>query len=52
MTTMIRINKIICPNPPMSKNPNVDKSHRIRRIVAIILNIPGNILMRKSIKMR
>ena len=52
MTTMIRINKIICPSPPMSKNPKVDKSHRKRRIVATIRKIPGSMLIRKRIIIR
>ena len=33
----------------MSKNPNVDNNQSIKRIIAIILKIPGKRLMRKMI---
>jgi hypothetical protein len=52
MTTMMRISKIIWLNPPIRANPKVDKSQRIRRMIAIVLKIPGNILIRKRIIMR
>jgi hypothetical protein len=52
MTTMMRMSRIIWPNPPIRANPNVDKSQRIRRMIAIVLKIPGSILIRKRIIMK
>jgi len=43
------MSKIILVNPPISKNPNVEKSQRKSRIIAIILKMPGNKLIRKRI---
>jgi len=49
---MIRINRIIFVKPPMSKNPKVDKSQRIKRTTTIVLNIPGSKLIRKRMTTR
>jgi len=52
MTTRIRIRRMIFERPPISTNPNVEKSQRIRRIIAIVRKIPGNKLIRKRITIR
>ena len=52
MTTRIRMRRMIFERPPMSTNPNVEKSQRIRRIIAIVRKIPGNRLIRKRITIR
>jgi len=49
---MINMNRMIFVSPPINKKPKVDMSHRIRRIIAIILKIPGNKLIRKRMIIR
>ena len=40
---------MIFVKPPINKNPNVERSQRIRRIIATVRKIPGSKLTRKRI---
>jgi len=40
---MIRIKRMILEKPPITKNPNVESSHKIKRITASVRKIPGRI---------
>jgi hypothetical protein len=44
--------RMIFVRPPMNKNPNVEMSQRISRIIAIVRKIPGSNLIRKRITTR
>ena len=45
ITAITKINNIIFENPPASINPKEDKSHKTKRIIAIVRKIPGSKLI-------